>query len=416
MVFYMNNYYDANALFEAGTKSIKGSRWKYSTLLFEMNQLLETAKLQKALMEGKYRPAVGSKFVIKERGKTRYISSATMQDKTVNHIVCDKVLTPYLHKYLQYDNSASQKGKGVSFHRQRFETHLHQYFNETGSNEGYILLWDYSGYYANIPHEKCLATVGAFLDLELIDPLERQLTKEIMAATFRTFEMDVSRFSDKEVAEMYRRKVDPLLNAGVPAAQLTGEKWLRKGVDIGNQQSQDIGILYPYRIDNFCKIVCGFRHFGRYTDDSYIIHRSKEKLLQAFEGIKKIAAEFGLIINERKTRICKLSDTYRHLQIQYSLTASGRLIRKINPKAVTRERRRLKAYKRLLDAGRMAYSKIEESFKSWIASVYKYMSRQQIQGLSRLFYDLFGKAPTWKKTHGSSHGRLRWMMALPSAA
>ena len=122
------------------------------------------------------------------------------------------------------------------------------------------------------------------------------------------------------------------------------------------------------------------------------------------------------IINERKTRICKLSDTYRHLQIQYSLTASGRLIRKINPKAVTRERRRLKAYKRLLDAGRMAYSKIEESFKSWIASVYKYMSRQQIQGLSRLFYDLFGKAPTWKKTHGSSHGRLRWMMALPSAA
>ena len=381
-----------------------------------MNQLLETAKLQKALMEGKYRPAVGSKFVIKERGKTRYISSATMQDKTVNHIVCDKVLTPYLHKYLQYDNSASQKGKGVSFHRQRFETHLHQYFNETGSNEGYILLWDYSGYYANIPHEKCLATVGAFLDREPIDPLERQLTKEIMAATFRTFEMDVSRFSDKEVAEMYRRKVDPLLNAGVPAAQLTGEKWLRKGVDIGNQQSQDIGILYPYRIDNFCKIVCGFRHFGRYTDDSYIIHRSKEKLLQAFEGIKKIAAEFGLIINERKTRICKLSDTYRHLQIQYSLTASGRLIRKINPKAVTRERRRLKAYKRLLDAGRMAYSKIEESFKSWIASVYKYMSRQQIQGLSRLFYDLFGKAPTWKKTHGGSHGRLRWMMALPSAA
>ena len=93
----MNNYYDANALFEAGTKSIKGSRWKYSTQLFEMNQLLETAKLQKALMEGKYRPAVGSKFVIKERGKTRYISSATMQDKTVNHIVCDKVLTPYLH-------------------------------------------------------------------------------------------------------------------------------------------------------------------------------------------------------------------------------------------------------------------------------------------------------------------------------
>ena len=42
------------------------------------------------------------------------------------------------------------------------------------------------------------------------------------------------------------------------------------------------------------------------------------------------------------------------------------MIRKIHPKAVTRERRKLKAYKRKLDAGEMSYFDVENSFKSWL--------------------------------------------------
>ena len=86
-----------------------------------------------------------------------------MVDKTVNHLFCDEVLTPAISKYLIYDNGASQKDKGVAFHRRRFEAHLHQYYMEHGSNEGYILLVDYSGYYANIPHDKCLEVLQTFL-------------------------------------------------------------------------------------------------------------------------------------------------------------------------------------------------------------------------------------------------------------
>lgn len=116
----------------------------------------------------------------------------------------------------------------------------------------------------------------------------------------------------------------------------------------------------------------------------------------------------GIIINEKKTHICKLSGQYRHLQVLYSLQEDGRIIRKINPKAITRERRKLKAYKRKMDAGVMTYEEIENSYKSWICANYKYMSRQQIRNMTNLFKDLFGKEPTWKK-HG--HGRLRWLMA-----
>ena len=108
-----------------------------------------------------------------------------------------------------------------------------------------------------------------------------------------------------------------------------------------------------------------------------------------------------------------MSDEYRHLQVCYSLAEDGTITRRINPKWITRERRKLKAYKRLLDVGRITYQEIENAYKSWICAHYQYMSRRQIQHMSSLYRELFGKDPTWKK---KGYGRLRWLMAPKSAA
>lgn len=193
-------------------------------------------------------------------------------------------------------------------------------------------------------------------------------------------------------------KVDPIT--------LPGRKMLKKGVDIGSQPSQNIGIVYPYRIDNYAKIVKGAHGYARYTDDFHAIHESKEFLEELLEGIRRIAEEYGLIINEKKTRIVRLDSFFCHLQIGYSLQKNGRLIRKINPKAITRERQKLKAYKRMLDKDEMPYEDIENAFKGWMGGNYKRMSRKQITNMFVLYYQLFERRPTWKKRHG----RLRWLM------
>lgn len=162
--FYMTVYFDANNIYDAGTKAMQSSKFKHSTQLFEMNHLLTTAHIRQDFITGGYKPEPGNKFPINERGHPRYITSNTMVDKTVNHLLCDEVLTPSISKYLIYDNGASQKDKGVAFHRHRFEAHLHQYFMKNGTNEGYVLLVDFSGYYANIPHDKCLEVLQTFLE------------------------------------------------------------------------------------------------------------------------------------------------------------------------------------------------------------------------------------------------------------
>lgn len=144
----------------------------------------------------------------------------------------------------------------------------------------------------------------------------------------------------------------------------------------------------------------------------HIIHRSKEVLLKVLEGVKTIAAEYGLILNEKKTHICKLSGEYRYLQVKYTLLQNGIVVRRIHPKAITRERRKLKAYKRLLDKGIVTMEEIDGYFRSWLSGNYKYMSRDQIYKMNSLYVKLFGRSVTWKK----GHGRLRWLMAHPSAA
>ena len=406
-----NIFLDANVIYDAGFKAMAGSKFKYSTQLYEMNHLLYTAMIRRSLQDGTYTPERGNKFLIRERGKPRYITSNTMADKTVNHITSDHILTPILSKFLIYDNGASQKGKGVSFHRRRFEAHLHKYFMRYGTNEGYILLGDFSGYYANIPHDKCYEVLEHFLTRSLDNPEELRITLWLLKAMFKGFRVDVSRFSDEQVQAFMTGKVDQMVNLHADPATLTGEKFLDKGVDIGNQNSQSIGLIYPYRLDNYAKIVRGIKGYGRYTDDFYSIAQDRGELLRLLEGLRGIAKEFGIIINGRKTRIVKLSSFYRHLQNGYSLTETGRVIRKINPKSITRERRKLKAYKRLLDAGKISYDDVENIFKSWLGGNWKRMSHRQIYNISELFKNLFRRKPRWQK----GHSRLLWLMEQQSA-
>lgn len=370
-VIFMNIYYDANKIYKAGTKAIKGAPFKYQSQLFEMNHLLETAELLKKLKGWEYKPTKGTKFTLNERGKIRHITTNNMIDKTINHLMCDEVLSPAITPYLIYDNGASQKNKGVAFHRKRFEVHLHQYYRKHKSNEGYILLIDFSGYYASIPHNLCLKNLQHFLR-KTTNPEETQITLWILKNLFDVFNIDNKN---------------------------------GKGVDIGSQPSQNIGISYPAKIDNYIKIVRGCKYYGRYTDDSYIIHEDKEFLKDILKNIKKIADELGLVVNDKKTRIVKLSQQFKVLQINYSLTETGRIIKKINSKSITRERRKLKAYKRLLDKKRITIDDIENIFKSWMSSNYKIMSKMQISNMYQLYYDLFGRRVKWK-----NHSKLHWLM------
>ena len=282
-----------------------------------------------------------------------------------------------------YDNGASLKNKGIDFSRERFEKHLHMYYREHGSNDGYILLMDYSKFYDNIPHDTAYNAVAKHVNDDF--------SLWLLRCIFDNFKIDVSYMDTDEYENCMDIPFDSAkYRLNIPKSKHTGEKYMYKSVNIGDQCSQIIGIYYPTPIDNFIKIVKGQKYYGRYMDDSYVIHESKEFLhILSLEVIEK-AKEFGIILNQKKTRIVKLSDYYRFLQISYSLTDSGRLIRKINPKRIVDMRRKLKKLSTMVQNGERTQEEVENMFKAWMGSHCHLMSKLQRDNLNLLYYDLFG--------------------------
>ena len=177
----------------------------------------------------------------------------------------------------------------------------------------------------------------------------------------------------------------------VAPARRTGEKYMDKSIDIGDQTSQAIGVYYPTRIDNYIKVVKGVRWYGRYMDDFYIISNSKEELEQILEVIIQIANEMGLFISIRKTHITRIDRKFKFLQSHYWLTRSGAVVRKINKVRVHSMRVKVRKLGFMVQMNRREGTYIVNMIRSWIGAHGRYMSKLQYWGLKELIIDSFGE-------------------------
>lgn len=372
---YQREIFDGNSLYDSFKRAKQGSDWKPQVQKFEMTYLLELSRIQSDLKNKTYQFLPATNFIINERGKTRCISGEQVPDRIVKHSLCDEILTPNIRKYLIYDNGASLTGRGIDFTRRRLLVHLRKYYAQHQSNDGYILLIDFSKYYDNIRHGILMEQFKAITDNEhALWLLEKILDRS---------KVDVSYMSDEEYAVCMTTVFNSLVHDKIDRKLLTGEKFMAKHLNIGDQVAQVAGIVYPMEIDNYIKIVRGIKFYGRYMDDSYVISDSKEKLQEIISEIVTIASRIGITVNTDKTRICKLSDYWRFLQVQYSLTDTGRVIQKINPKRLTCMRRKMKKLVSILPP-----KEFEEWYNSWFRNHCKIMSKKQRENMDTLFQQL----------------------------
>ena len=131
---------------------------------------------------------------------------------------------------------------------------------------------------------------------------------------------------------------------------------------------------YPNRLDHYIKEVLRIKGYARYMDDGYLLHESKEYLQKCLSDIKQICGELGIKLNAKKTQIIKISRGITFLQRRFVLTEM---------------RRKLRVFKRKLDAGKMAFADIKTSFVSFKGHLKHCNAHRIIVRLNALFDKIF---------------------------
>ena len=316
--------------------------WKASVQKYITNAPINVYQTWQRLQAGKYRTSGFFEFDLMERGKKRHIRSVTIGERIVQRCLCDYALVPVLGRTYIYDNGASMANKGYSFAVDRLYQHLRQHYRRYGT-EGYVLLFDFSKFFDRVSHR----VVKAVLHKE---------------------------FSDERIIKLTEHFIDAFGDVGL---------------GLGSQISQVLALASANRLDHYIQEQCRIGSYGRYMDDGYLIHPSKEYLQKCLEGIRRICEELEITLNEKKTQIVKLSHGFTFLKVRFFLLPGGRIVRKIYHCSVTRMRRKLKSYQRFVAAGKMTMDDVYQSWQSWKAYASNFNAWHTIQSMAALYNKLF---------------------------
>lgn len=331
-------------LYESYKHCRKGIAWKASVQKYITQAPLNVYNTYCDLMSSKFKTQGFYEFDVFEKGRKRHIQSVAINERVVQRCLCDNALVPAMERTFIYDNGASLKGKGYSFAVNRLTEHLHRHYRKYGQ-EGYILIFDFSKFFDNVSHEL----------------VKRLIKNEI---------------TDDRIINLSEHFID---------------SFGTKGLGLGSQISQVLALASANKLDHFVKEVLRIKSYARYSDDGYLIHPSKEYLHKCLKAINDICDSLGIVLNKKKTQIIKLSHGFTWLKIRFFLTETGKVIRKICKKSITRQRRKLKKLRKKLDEGKIEYADVAQSFQSWRAHASNFNAYHTIKNMDRLYNQLFYK-------------------------
>ena len=369
---------NANNLIRSFYETRAGTDWKESVQRYEINLLQNVRQSQLDIRAEKYRMKPCVEFQLHERGHKRNIKSLHISDRVVLHSCCNNVLVPRVRPKLIYDNGASLKNKGISFSRRRFCIHLNKYYKEHG-NKGYIRFFDFRKFFDNIPHEQALEQYRVMLNNR-----EFEFVKKI----FKSFEIDVSYMTNEQFACCMQEVFNSLeyVKHDFPH---TREKMMPKSVGIGNQISQITGVFFPHNLDNFIKIVCGVKYYGRYMDDFYIIAETVEELNVLTVMIAAECERLGLFLNYKKIRTSPLDKEFVYLKTIYRMKPNGKIVKRITKDNISRERRKIRKFRNPVNREQLTAEHAAECYKSWRGSYKKYDSHYEIIKMDKYYLSVF---------------------------
>lgn len=307
---------------EAARDAAKGVRWKASVQRYMVHSLRNSLYARRDLLAGNDIRKGFVRFHVIERGKDRAIAAPRFSERVIQKAVTRAVMAPAVWPTLTPGCAANMRGRGTDYALMRLKGQLAEHYRRHGA-EGYVLLMDFSDYFGTIDH-------GTALDL-----VRRTLT-------------------------------DP---AAVEFMRLQIEANGRIGLGLGSEPNQALAVAIPSPLDHLGERWRGIEASGRYMDDSYFIALDKETLWRFLDAARALCSSLGITVNERKTRVVKLTRGFTFLKKRFRFTESGRIVVTPIPKSLARERRKLRIHARMVAEGSMTLEQAYVSYMSFRGSL-----------------------------------------------
>lgn len=308
---------DFRNMYRAFRKARCGKGYKKSSAKFNLAALDGIHALISQLKSKTYRVSDYTEFKVYEP-KERIIQTTSFKDKVIQHSLCDNVIMPRLQRVFIRDNCAGQKGKGTLFGLDRLSEQMVQFHKKYGFR-GYILKCDITKFFYNISHEQL---------------------KDIVAYHFG---------SDPDICWLCNLFIDSTEGKGIP---------------LGNQINQGFALLYLDGMDKVIKYELGIEYYGRYMDDFYLIHPSKEYLRYCLEVITAYLETLDLTLNG-KTQIFPFKNGVNYLGFHTYIAPGGTPIRRLKNQNKRNAQKRFVRMAKLVAAGKLPKEKFLTSYNAW---------------------------------------------------
>jgi hypothetical protein len=168
-----------------------------------------------------------------------------------------------------------------------------------------------------------------------------------------------------------------------------------KSLGLGSQVSQISAIFYPDLLDHYIKEKLRIKYYGRYMDDLYLFHESKDYLENCLKQIEKVCDGLKITVNRKKTKIIKLSHGAEFLKGKYTLLPSGKILRRPCKDTTARMKRKLRKFKTLISEKKMAFEDLRTAYQSWRGNYRgRFNAYHRLQYVDKLYNNLFLKNHT----------------------
>ena len=342
------------ALRPALDKCCRNTRWKPSVTGYEHNAAKNTWKLAEGLRNGRYKIDPYQRFMVYEP-KKREIVATRLKDRQFQRSLCDNVIYDAITRHFIADNCACLRNRGVDYALNRLTMHLEKYRREQHGNTGWVLQCDIHHFFESISHDAAARAVH-------------------------------KRVKDREAAA---RVVEIIESFGG-----------NRGIGLGSEVSQLVALAVLDDLDHQIKEQLHIRQYIRYMDDFILIHPDKQHLRACLAAIRIHLDRIGLTLND-KTCIYPLKQGVKFLHWRFILTDSGKVVRRIDPRKISRERRKLRKFKIKVDAGAMSMAQVRANYQSFAANALRGHTRGIMIKMDQYYRQLFDEeAPHGKRKYG----------------